>query len=278
MRTFRADDGETIRVAVAGEGPPLVLLHGWTVSHAEWSPLMHELTPRFTTYRWDARAHGGHALETPTVPTVQRMARDLRNLLDAFGIQGATVIGHSMGVLTIWEAIRQAGTRGFGRLVLVDQSPRLVTDAAWRHGIYSDFDADRSAAFLADLGRDFAESVLRLAAHGLNERARRKYDEDSRGWQLARASLRKLAPPPLIATWRSLVEGDWREVLPSIDVPTHLVYGGDSNFYDAATREWVHARIPGSTLAVYEGADHSPHQAQPQRFVRELEALVAPGR
>lgn len=275
MRSLRADDGETIRVAVAGEGPALVLLHGWTVSHAEWSPLMNELSPGFTTYRWDARAHGGHAPGTATAPTVQRMARDLRNLLEDFGLEGATVVGHSMGVLTIWEYVRQFGTRGLGRLVLVDQSPKLVTDATWRHGIYGDFDAARSAAFLADLEADFAEAVLRLAALGLNERARRKYAEDSRGWQIARSALRKQAPAPLVATWRSLVEADWRDVLPAIDVPTLLVYGAESNFYDAPTRDWVHANIPGSRLRVYENADHSPHQAAPQRFVRDLREFLA---
>ena len=275
MRSLAADDGETIRVAVAGEGPALVLLHGWTVSHAEWSPLMHELAPRFATWRWDARAHGGHAPAVGTVPTVQRMAKDLRQLLEDFGLDGATIVGHSMGVLTIWEYIRQFGTRGLGGLVLVDQSPKLVTDASWRHGIYGDFDAARSAAFLADLEADFAEAVLRLAALGLNERARRKYAENSRGWQVARGALRKQAAGPLVETWRSLVQADWREVLPAIDVPTLLVYGGESNFYDAPTREWVHANIPGSRLVVYEDADHSPHQAAPRRFVRDLCEFLA---
>lgn len=274
MEVFAADDGEPIRVAVSGRGPPIVLLHGWTVSHAEWAPLVHDLAGHFTVYRWDARGHGGPPLATPTAPTVGRMARDLRNLVDAFGLAGATVVGHSMGALTIWEHVRQFGTAGLGRLVLVDQSPRLVTDAQWRHGVYGDFDAARSADFIAALERDFVESVLRLAAHGLNDRARRRYEENAHGWQLARAVLGWRDPVPLIATWRSLVEADWRDVLPRIDVHTLLVFGSESNFYDAATRDWVHAHIPGSRLLVYEGADHSPHQAAPQRFVRDVLAFA----
>jgi len=270
MQSFRADDGEIIHVAHSGDGPPLVMLHGWTASHAEWAPLMHGLSPDFSIHRWDARAHGGHVLQASTAPTVQRMARDLRNLLDTFGLHGATVVGHSMGVLTLWEYIRQFGTDGLGRLVLVDQSPRLVTDANWPHGIYGEFDAARAAAFLEALEADYAEAVLRLAALGLNERARQKYEENSAGWHFMRMSLAKQLPPPLIAVWRSLVTGDWREVLPTIDVPTLLVYGEESNFYTAAAREWVHAHTPGSRLLVYEGADHSPHQAAPKRFVRDL--------
>ena len=274
MESFLADDGEPIHVARSGDGPPVVMLHGWTASHAEWSPLMHDLATHFSVYRWDARAHGGHALRTPAVPTVQRMARDLRNLLESFALEGATVVGHSMGVLTVWEYVRQFGTGGLGPLVLVDQSPKLVTDPLWRHGIYGDFDEARSRAFLAELEADFAEAVLRLAACGLNGRARLRYEENSRGFEFARTVLGWQAPGPLIAAWRSLVETDWRDVLPRIDVPTLLVFGAESNFYDAATREWVHAHIPGSTMRVYENADHSPHQAAPQRFVRDLLAFT----
>lgn len=120
---------------------PSVLLHGWTVSHAEWSPLMHELAPRFTTYRAGMRA--------PTValcPGPPRCPRSSawRSTCEISwrpsDLEGATIVGHSMGVLTIWEYIRQFGTRGLGRLVLVDQSPETQMDAtSWRHGIYGDF-------------------------------------------------------------------------------------------------------------------------------------------
>ncbi len=274
MRTFLASDGEPIRVAHSGEGPPLLMLHGWTASHTEWAPLMRPLSSTFSVYRWDARAHGGHPLVTATVPTVTRMAQDLRELLDAFGLRGATVVGHSMGALTIWEYIRLFGTEGLGRLVLVDQSPRLVTDAGWPHGVYGDFDAARAEAFGRELEADYAESVLRLAAHGLNARARQKYEENSAGWHFMRLSLAKQFAPPLIAVWRSLAAGDWREVLPTIDVPTLLVYGGESNFYTAGAREWVRDHTPGSTLLVYEGADHSPHQAAPKRFLEDVRAFA----
>ncbi len=42
--TFTADDGELLRVWRHGEaGPAIVLLHGWTASHLEWSPFIHDL-------------------------------------------------------------------------------------------------------------------------------------------------------------------------------------------------------------------------------------------
>ncbi|MBL0141102.1 MAG: alpha/beta hydrolase [Betaproteobacteria bacterium] len=275
MKTFIADDGETIRVAVSGSGAPIVMLHGWTASHTEWAPLVHGLARVHAVHRWDARGHGGHTPATATVPTVQRMARDLANLLERFGLRDPVLVGHSMGVLTIWEYIRTFGTGGLGRLCLIDQSPRLVTDAAWADGIYGDFDRARADAFVEELEADLPEAVLRLAAHGLNARAGRKYDENSRGWQLAREALRKLRPGPLIETWQSLTAADYRDVLPRIDVPALLVYGGESNFYRLETARHVHDWIRDSELLVYEGADHSPHLCEPDRFERDLLAFIA---
>jgi pimeloyl-ACP methyl ester carboxylesterase len=275
VKSFAADDGESIRVALSGEGAPIVMLHGWTASHTEWAPLVQGLSRSHAVYRWDARGHGGPALTTATVPTVQRMARDLRNLLDHFGLRDPVLVGHSMGVLTIWEYVRAYGTAGIDRLCLIDQSPRLVTDDEWSGGIYGDFDQRRADALVADLRADFAEAVLRLAAYGRNARARRKYEENARGWREAREALRKLPPAPLIDTWVSLTAADYRGVLGRIDVPALLVYGGESNFYGRRSAEYVRDRIPGADLRIYAGADHSPHQAEPERFVRDLLAFIA---
>jgi pimeloyl-ACP methyl ester carboxylesterase len=59
-------------------------------------------------------------------------------------------------------------------------------------------------------------------------------------------------------------------VLPSIDAPALLVYGSESNYYGVETGEYVRRSIPDARLVVYEGADHSPHIARPQRFVADL--------
>jgi len=271
---FVADDGERVHVAVSGEGPPIVMLHGWTASHLEWAPLLPALARRHKVYRWDARGHGGHALTRPTRPTVERMARDLKNLLDHYRLDEVTAVGHSMGALTLWEYIRHHGTRRLGRLCLIDQSPCLVTDDEWSLGIYGDFDEERSRAFVADLHDDFAEAVLRLAAHGLNSRARHSYGRNARAWQKSRKDLKRLDPVPLIETWQSLTKADYRDVLDKIDIPTLLVFGGESNFYHLETARYLAQRMPRAKLQVYEGTDHSPHQWQRERFLQDLIQFV----
>lgn len=270
MTHFLADDGEKIHLQISGDGPPIVMLHGWTASHQEWFPFLAALTAGHRVYRWDARGHGGHRLTKPAAPTVERMARDLRNLLEYFDLEDVVAVGHSMGALTLWQYIAEYGCTRLGKVCLIDQSPKLLTDEDWKHGIYGDFDAECSARFLARLHDDFAESVLRLGALGLNQRARQKYGENAKGWEGARQALRELDPEPLIACWRSLTEADYRNTLQRMEIPTLLVYGGASNFYHAETARYVRDRIAGAILHIYEDTDHSPHQWQRERFARDL--------
>lgn len=270
MTHFLADDGEKIHVKISGDGSPLVLLHGWTSSHQEWFPFLGELQSKHRVYRWDARGHGGHKPNTTNSPTAGRMARDLHNLFEHYKLSEATVVGHSMGALTLWQYIRDFGSHHLSKLCIIDQSPKLLTDESWPHGIYGNFGTEAATQLMTWLQEDFAEGVLKLTAYGLNARAREKYEAGAKGWEKSRQALKELAAQPLIECWSSLTEADYRDVLNKITIPTMLVYGGESNFYRTETAHHVASQIPGAILRIYEGTDHSPHQWQRERFAREL--------
>ena len=274
MSHFFADDGAKIHVKISGEGSPIVMLHGWTSSHQEWFPFLGALTAKHRVYRWDARGHGGHPLGSHTAPSAERMARDLQNLLDHYQLDKVCIVGHSMGALTLWQYIRDFGTDRLSRLCFIDQSPKLMTDESWDHGIYGKFDDGKANEMMGWLKEDFAEAVLKLAAFGLNERAREKYLAGASGWEKSRAALRAQPAEPLIECWASLTAADYRDVLSRIDVPAMLVYGQESNFYRVETAQYVARQIPNAILHIYEGTDHSPHQWQRERFARELMEFI----
>ncbi len=275
MDNFLADDGECLNYRVTGNASPLVLLHGWTASHAIWNPVLEPLQRHHRVYCPDARGHGGPVLSETQSPDVRRLARDIQNFLDHHNIERAAFVGHSMGALTLWQYIRDFGCERITRLCIVDQSPKLVTDASWSHGIYGDFDTERSLRLIEDLGIDFVETVLRLIANGLNTKARETYARNSRGWQQTRHGLEKLEPEPLIAIWKSLVEADYRDVLPLISVPTLLAWGEKSNFYPVQTANFLLEQIPDAILSCYAGTDHCPQLVQPERFAQKLLQFIS---
>ena len=271
----RASDGVDLALTVAGSGPPLFLLHGWTSSGAAWQPLLPALAECYQVFCPDARGHGDSRVAADSRPDVARLAADLEELLDHFGLARVMVAGHSMGALTLWQ---YAGDHGCDRLagaVIIDQSPRLLTDGDWRLGIYGDFDRQQADELERQLADDFAEGVLRLIAHGRNSRARAGYERDSRGWQAMRASLRGLEPAPLVSIWRSLLAADYRDVQPQLNVPVWLAWGAESNFYSLDVARYLCDHLPDAGLSVYEGADHAPHLAEPVRFAADLLAFTA---
>ncbi len=275
MDSFCADDGEKIHLKISGNGPPLVLLHGWTSTHRDWNPFLAAFEARHRVFRWDARGHGGHPLVTQSIPSAPRMARDLHNLLDHYGLEKAVVAGHSMGALTLWQYLRDFGEERLSQLVIIDQSPRLLTDDTWKNGIYGDFDHRRNAAFIDALERDFAEALLRLVAFGHNAKARAAYLDNTAGMVSARQRLQSLVPRPLIDCWASLSAADYRDVLATITLPALLVYGGASNFYSTATAHCVRDSIPGARLHIYDDVDHAPHLWERERFIRDVLDFVA---
>ena len=130
MQHFLADDGEAIHYKASGEGPPLVLLHGWTSTHRDWNPFLANFEARHRVFRWDARGHGGHRLRTNTLPSVARMAGDLQQLLEQHGLSDAVVVGQvlsrephpdadrlSLCQVDLGDGLRQLGSGRAGQKV-----------------------------------------------------------------------------------------------------------------------------------------------------------------
>ena len=101
VRRITARDGIEIAAEALGVGPPLAFAHGLT-SHRRISRLQFEaLADRYRVILYDQRGHGESAPVTdPALYGVVRMGDDMRAVLDAFGIERATVGGESMGAAT----------------------------------------------------------------------------------------------------------------------------------------------------------------------------------
>ena len=125
---------ETSRLRLAverrGSGEPVVLLHSLAMAGAMWEHVAERLAKRFEVWTYDARGHGQSPWDNEPF-TIEDLAEDLRDLLDALGLDRAHIVGLSMGGTT---AIVFAATypERVNRLVLVDCSacygPTRVSD------------------------------------------------------------------------------------------------------------------------------------------------------
>lgn len=271
MEQLISHDKTPLHYVDLGHGRPVIFLHGWTASVLEWLPFAVPLAEQFRTLCWDARGHGDHPYAADTDMSIEAMADDLHQLISQLGLEQPILVGHSMGALTGWEYIRRHGCEALSGFCIIDQSPKLLTDSSWQHGIYGNFDSNHNQTLIAQLDKDFAEGVLELAANGFNQRIRENYQRNSRGFQKLRTMLQQQPADLLTRSWTSLSAQDYRDVLPRIKVPCLQIYGDQSQFYSQDLAHWVADQLADTQLHFYENSDHSPHLWHPQRFSYDLE-------
>ena len=99
--TFIDTRGFTTHVAQCGDGPPLILLHGWPEFWAVWEPMFERLADRYRLIAPDFRGFGESGNPTPG-PSDQAgpdiLADDIAALMDKLGIDRAGFVGHDVGV------------------------------------------------------------------------------------------------------------------------------------------------------------------------------------
>lgn len=130
---FRWHDVETgnvtIRAAIGGEGPPLLLLHGHPQTHLTWHKVAPFLARRFTVIASDLRGYGDSGKPKGGVDHVayskRAMARDQIEVMRQFGHERFAVIGHDRGGRV---AARMAldHPQTVTRLVTLDVAPTLA--------------------------------------------------------------------------------------------------------------------------------------------------------
>jgi haloacetate dehalogenase len=101
-RDFRhTHDGAEIFARVGGSGPPLLLIHGFPQTHAEWHKITPALMQRFTCVLPDLRGYGFSSCpdnSPDNAPYSKRaMAADLVSLMASLGHQRFAVVGHDRG-------------------------------------------------------------------------------------------------------------------------------------------------------------------------------------
>jgi non-heme chloroperoxidase len=300
---YDADDGQTIPVRVLGPGRwsgtglgtgtgagtgfgtgtgtgtgtgiAIVLVHGLGCSHRHWMAVARRLAGRHRVLAWDARGHGQCRPQADRPITLSRLALDLAQLLAHFELRRAVLVGHSMGALTVMQYLQDHGSARVAAICLVDQSPRIVTDADWRLGMFGGCSAAMLQGLIAGARRNLAETVLHEVEAAAGSRWQRHLGPDAAMGRLLRYWLSHMDASALLDLAESLVQADFRALLQRLDVPLRVVLGAQSAHYaDVPLEAYYRQAVPHASVTVYARSGHSPHVAEAGRFARELMRFV----
>lgn len=255
-----------------GAGRPVLFLHGFMGSAADWAPLLTAWQPLGFTPRAlcvDLPGHGAATALPPAAFSFDAVVVGLEAVLDAAGVVQADVVGYSMGGrLALYFALaRPARCR---RLVLESASPGLASPADRRARRAADevlarrLEAEPFDAFVEDwYRRPLFASLHRQAGLAARLAAARAHNAPA---GLARA-LRGLGTGCQPSLW---------ERLPALQVSTVAVAGALDAKYVALAQQMAAA---GRRLraAVVPEAGHNVHAEQPAAFAALVHAfLTAP--
>jgi len=195
-----------------------------------------------------------------------RYATDVSELIESLDLREVVVVGWSLGFSVALALVEFAGQERVSGLVLVEGSPRLLNDSHWRLGVADIEEGTRMRdAFRDDWEHTIEALVREIVGHAP--------DPDLVGLL---GDARRADPDATARLFWDHLNQDWRDVLPTVRVPTLVVAGSASRIGDSVgAARYTAAAVPNARLEIVEGAGHALFREQPDRFNALVDEFVS---
>jgi pimeloyl-ACP methyl ester carboxylesterase len=241
-----------------GDGPPVVLSHGFLMDHEMFAPQVAALAPEFRVITWDERGFG--ATEFDGKPfTYWDSAHDCLGLLDHLGIEQAVLGGMSQGGFLSMRAALLAPER-VRALVLIDTQPgaedpqKVPVYQAMLEAWATEGPSDALAEVVAGI-------IIADPDHNPSWIAKWQ------AWPQER----------IVEPGRCLLERDDELVgrLAEITCPALVIHGTEDTAIPVSAAEQLAAALPGADgLVIVEGAAHASNLTHPDQVNPPLLAFL----
>lgn len=250
------DDGVGLAVERRGDGPPVLLVHGFGGAKDDFADHVPSLAEHATVVTFDHRGHG--ASDHPpdeSAYSLDRLVADTLGVAAGLGFDHFRLLGHSMGGMVARRLVLAHPDR-VDALVLMDTSPGSppgIDPATIDLGI--------------DIARRDGMAVLKAVQDELDPLGTPAYQRllaERPGYrEFCDRKWEALAPAMWIAIVAELVhQPDQLEALAAVRCPTLVIVGEqDTPFVDVSTQ--MAATIPDAQLVVIPDAGHSPQFENP---------------
>lgn len=235
-------DGVNLYYEVHGQGPTILLTHGYSATSQMWAGQVDVLSKAHRLVTWDMRGHGrSDSPDDPSLYSEAATVADMAALLDEVGAKTAIVGGLSLGGY-MSLAFNRVHPERVEALLIIDTGPGYKNDEA-REGW------NRTSLKTA---QRYETEGLKVLEVGSAER-RTAQHASAKGLALAARGMLTQRDAGVITS------------LPDIKVPSIVVVGSEDAPFLAAS-DYMAAKIPGAKKAVIEGAGHAANIDRPEAF------------
>lgn len=256
-------DGARIRVREDGpaDAPVLVLLHGFTMSLESWDGWVEALADDYRIVRFDLLGHGLSGPDPLARYSPEERVATLGRLLDALGIERATLGGNSFGGLVAWRFAAAHPDR-VERLILVDSGAYSI------YGV-GDEPAPVPAAMQAYL-RGPTEAGFAMSMANI-------FADPSRISPERLAEIRAMMEgngEAFIAHLEEFTLPDPNADLARVTAPTLILWGEEDRLIPLEQAGRLQAAIPNARLVTYPGVGHAPQEEIPDRSAADVRRFL----
>ncbi len=252
-------NGVRIRYVDTGNAgaSPLVLIHGFPLSHEMWTPQIDVLGDRYRVIAYDLRGHGKSDVGDGQY-MLEFFVDDLIGLLDHLEIGKATLCGFSMGGYIALRAIERNPER-FEALILCDTQARADTNEA-------KLKRAASIKLIKNEGvKPFAEGFVKSAF------APQSFVTKVNTIEIIKNMIQSNSSVGICGTLLALAgRTDTTAALSKIKVQTLIIVGEHDALTPPLLSREMHHEIPNSQLRIIENAGHLGNLEDPDEFNAQL--------
>ena len=249
-------DGVSLYYLEAGSGKPILMIPGWSQTAEQFRHQLEGLSDRYRVIAVDLRGHG-ESDKPDHGYKISRLAKDVRDMIEALDLQEVNILGHSMGSSVIWNYYDLYGPDRLSKLLLIDQMPMITSNPAWS-------EEEKVASGAIFTPQSLYETINALAGPNGVETTRgfignmvtKSIPEADKEWIIER-NLRMPRQHAATLLYNHATQ-DWRDLIPRLDLPT-LVVGGRVSVVPWQSQEWIAEQVPGSRLEIFEEEEGGNH-------------------
>ncbi len=248
---------------VRGQGPALVLLHGWAMHAGIFAPLVQRLERDFTLHLVDLPGHG-RSRDAGLPLTLARAADAVADVVP----DQALWLGWSLGGLVALQAANTMPSRLRG-LVMVAASPRFVRAPDWPQGMENAV----FRTFASELERDYRGTLDRFLM--LEAQGSEKMREELR---LLRAEAFAHGEPhaDVLCDGLGLLEdSDLRAALPALAMPSLWIAGRRDRLVSPAAMQSAADVAPNARFHQISSGGHAPFLTQADEVAQAIREFAA---
>jgi 2-hydroxymuconate-semialdehyde hydrolase len=251
-RRARVSGGE-FAYADEGDGPGVVLLHGFPTSSHLWRDLVPILAPRFRAVAVDLMGYGdSEKPEDPAALTLTAQSGYVRELLERLGLGGVAVVGHDIGGGVAQLLALQGVARN---LVLIDS----VSFDSWPIEAVRMLQGSSDEHVDGEFARMVAGTALEMGMSHPDRMADEDRSEYLRPW---------IDDPPALIRAARGIDGvglvGTEDRLAAFEGRALIVWGEEDPFQPAEHAERLGEALPGATVATLPGCSHLVTEDAPE--------------